>query len=263
MGFANPSFPPRVSAKPLEVITTLGLTTGLKIVLDAGDSNSYPGTGTKWLDLSGNGYDFDFGAGVAAPTFNGNAGRRSLSEYFSFDGGDVFNYDTTNETWMQNLHKDNATFTIAYWVQFGSLAVQRLSGTDGGTTTGFNTLINASGNAGFQVRNATVTVLSLNNATAVSAAAGWTFWAISLNEATGAGGGLWRTNNVTSTNTSTYVSPAAGNATFTFQIGAGGNSAAPMSNGSRMAEVMIWESVALTATNLLDVYNGTRGRFGV
>ena len=31
-------------------------TTGLVLSLDAGDKNSYPGTGTTWYDLSGNGY---------------------------------------------------------------------------------------------------------------------------------------------------------------------------------------------------------------
>jgi hypothetical protein len=41
--------------QPVEQIVT----DGLQLHLDAGDTNSYPGTGTTWYDLSGNGYDFN------------------------------------------------------------------------------------------------------------------------------------------------------------------------------------------------------------
>ena len=33
------------------------VTDGLTLLLDAGSENSYPGSGTTWTDLSGNGYD--------------------------------------------------------------------------------------------------------------------------------------------------------------------------------------------------------------
>jgi hypothetical protein len=49
---------------------------GLVIILDANDKNSYPGVGTSWYDLSGNGNHATL---VNSPTFN------SLG-YFTFDG---------------------------------------------------------------------------------------------------------------------------------------------------------------------------------
>ena len=45
------------------------VTSGLVLCLDAGNSKSYPGTGTTWTDLSGNGYN---GTLTNGPTFNSN-----------------------------------------------------------------------------------------------------------------------------------------------------------------------------------------------
>lgn len=55
------------------------VTDGLVLALDAGDINSYPGSGTTWYDLSGNGYD---APSVGSPTYN------SSTRSFSFDGID-------------------------------------------------------------------------------------------------------------------------------------------------------------------------------
>jgi hypothetical protein len=43
------------------------VTDGLVLSLDAGDRNSYPGSGTTWRDLSGNN---NSGSLVNGPTFN-------------------------------------------------------------------------------------------------------------------------------------------------------------------------------------------------
>jgi len=99
----------------IDAITTAGLTSGLQLALDAGDTNSYSGSGQSWLDTSGNGYDFfrgiTGGANSDDPTFNGTSGGISINEYWSFDGDDFFIYDSANETWMNNLHKNNAQWS--------------------------------------------------------------------------------------------------------------------------------------------------------
>lgn len=43
------------------------VTDGLLLVLDAGNRKSYPGSGTTWFDISGNGYNFTL---FNSPTFN-------------------------------------------------------------------------------------------------------------------------------------------------------------------------------------------------
>ena len=72
------------------------VTDGLVLCLNAADKNSYPGSGTTWTDISGNG---NSGTLTNGPTFNS-------SGYFSFDGVDDF-VDTS-----LNL---NQTMTINMW----------------------------------------------------------------------------------------------------------------------------------------------------
>ena len=57
-------------------------TNGLRVLLDATNSLSYPGTGTTWSDLSGYGNNFQ----VVASAFKGGAG--SMTGYFDFQGND-------------------------------------------------------------------------------------------------------------------------------------------------------------------------------
>lgn len=61
-GFAGPISP--VSSKYV-------VTRGLRVFLDAGDSRSYPGSGTTWSDLSGNGVNFTLRNSPNYSTANG------------------------------------------------------------------------------------------------------------------------------------------------------------------------------------------------
>lgn len=258
-------------ADMLTVIRKLGLSTGLKLCLDAGDGASYA-SGQSWLDLSGNGYDFFRGADGSAtatdPTFNGTAGRRSSGEYWSFDGGDYFTYDSANETWMQNIHKDNAKFTLATWLYVDSTtgaerSLAGLNGWNGGTGgTGIGWQLNNSTN-GIHVFCMNAGAFPLNSVSSlVPTANAWSFCAISLDEAVGSNGGRHFLNGTSSLFTSTYTSPSAGNASNTMTIGAnGGNNI--IDSGSRMASFMAWEGVALDGPQLQAIFQATRGKFGV
>jgi len=83
------------------------VTNGLVLYLDAGNRKSYPGSGTTWTDISGNG---NTGTLTNGPTFgSGNGGN------IVFDGvndflnlGQVFNYTTQS-------------FSFSCWVYFNSL----------------------------------------------------------------------------------------------------------------------------------------------
>lgn len=55
---------------------------GLVLDLDASDRNSYPGSGTTWFDLSGNGNNFTLYNGVSFSTTNGGI--------LTFDGADDY-----------------------------------------------------------------------------------------------------------------------------------------------------------------------------
>jgi len=91
------------------------VTSGLVLALDAADKNSYPGTGTTWKDLSGNGYDFTINAsayavsnGIPHMNFEGSYGiaKRivggSLSEVPSFANATMIAFSSilnSNANW--------------------------------------------------------------------------------------------------------------------------------------------------------------------
>jgi hypothetical protein len=249
------------------IIGRLGLSSGLRLCLDAGDAASYT-SGQSWLDRSGNGYDFFRGANNTAttddPTFNGSAGGLSVNEFFSFDGGDFFRYDTTNETWMNNLHKDGAKFTIIGWINTVSAAVaQPVFGNGQGvkTTVGIefggsnlNVLRLRIGNGGGAFARLAETAATLSFGT-------WIMVSVTVDEA--ATTGFLGVDTTITTFTSTYTSPSASNAGQTMEIGARGNANSPFANGSKIAAVMVWEGVALTSSQVQSVYGATRDRFGV
>jgi hypothetical protein len=254
--------------KFIDIIVALGLSANLRLCLDAGDADSYT-SGQSWLDRSGNGYDFFRGATNSAttddPAFNGSAGGLSASEYFSFDGGDYFRYDTTNETWMQNLHKNNAAWTWCAWVRITNTAtVRSFFGSNGGaqtTGTGVHIVANASENLSVRCVNSNSLVLQADSTLAIPTAQ-WTFAGISFNEAAGAGGSFFYCDGTGETFDGTYSSPSSGNASQTFEIGARGNGNGPLASGERMAGFMMWDA-ALSQANLTAIYNATRSRYGV
>lgn len=83
------------------------VTDGLVLCLDAANRRSYPGAGTIWTDLSGNGNN---GTLTNGPTFSGANGGSIV-----FDGVDDF----TSLSGTINL---GSTFTILSWVKLSTLA---------------------------------------------------------------------------------------------------------------------------------------------
>lgn len=263
----------RSGAALMATLTTAGLTTNLKLCLDAGDAASYdPGVQTdKWLDRSGGGYDFFRGSGTggdaADPTFTGAAGY--LPSYWNFDGGDYFTYNTTNETWMQNLHKNNAVFTVvAFYRQAGANEFNVFGDVTGASVTGMRVGVSNVGKPTFGVWNATANVTNKTADTGMSTTLDHMV-GLSLNEATGAGGGFFYSdgayNQVAAANTfdSTYTSPAAGNATATLNVAALGSGDACLASGDRLYCVAIWQGTALTKANMDTIWAAMRGRFGI
>ena len=77
------------------------VTTGLQLYLDAGQAASYPGTGTTWTDLSGNGRD---GTLTNGPT------------YSSADGGSIV-FDGTNDFVQCSGSVTATAATFVAWIR--------------------------------------------------------------------------------------------------------------------------------------------------
>lgn len=83
------------------------VTDGLVLCLDAGNRKSYPGSGTTWADLSGNGYNFTINAsaystagGIPHMNFEGSFGSAkrivggALSDVPNFSNGTIMVFST-------------------------------------------------------------------------------------------------------------------------------------------------------------------------
>lgn len=257
----------RRTGRMIDVINRVGLSSGLKLCLDAGDIASVTSSSaTKWLDRSGNGYDFYRGSGSgsdsADPTFNGAAGGQSKSEFYSSDGGDYFTYDTTNESWMNNIHKNSARFTLAFWAKF-STSIQALAGTINSKseigfqlyTDGAHVVFTVGPNAG------AVFDLDVNTGSDFHTGA-WKFIALSVNEASNSYLGC--VNATTFSGACTYTSPSSSAATNTLLLGAlPAPVALQLGSGDAFGFVGAWEGTHLTAANLTTLYGASRSKFGV
>lgn len=251
-----------------QAITAAGLTSNLQLCLDAGDAASYT-SGTKWLDRSGNGYDFFLGTDgtTDAPTLNGGAGNRGA--YWS-GVTKYFTYDTTNEVWMQNLHKDNAAFTCIY-IMYAAGTNPAAFGTSDGTVAtniGVSFYVASTSPPKIYVANGTGGAALEVNGDTTPAANAYHMVGVSLNEATGAGGGFLYTdgayNQVSASDTfnSAYSSPSASSATYKMNVAALGNGGTPLSANERLGAIAIWSS-ALTKANLDSIFALQRARYGI
>lgn len=240
----------------------LGLAANLRLCLDSGDAASLPAASTKWLDLSGNGYDFNFGATTAAPTINGAAGARSSSEYLSFDGGDSLDYDTTNEAWMETIHKAGATFTFVVWAYLISGLNQGIISThDGNTLVGFDFRVSTTLVPQLVVGNGSANT-TISGGTSVGGTGAWHMLALSLAEIVGANGAAFFDNGTFTLRTSTYTSPAASAAAIPMTLGRRNGASFPLTNTSRLAAILAWDR-ALTQDQLRSLFFASRGRFGI
>lgn len=83
------------------------VTNGLVLYLDAGNSKSYPGSGTVWNDLSGNGNN---GTLVNGPTYSG-ANKGSIV----FDGANDYISGGSNTVSINNA------ITISAWIRHSAI----------------------------------------------------------------------------------------------------------------------------------------------
>jgi hypothetical protein len=251
----------------IEAINSLGLQSGLELCLDAGAASSYDGSSQTWTDLSGNGYSFfrgtTSGSEGSDPTFNGVSGRQSSSEYFSYDGGDVFTISVSNPAWVNNLFKNNALGTVVLWSWFNTTAdFQNMIGCQG-TSGGFWYFsANPTNTFGFLAGDdAANTELSFTSTMTFTEDA-WQFLGFAVDEA----GNSHRLhlNGTSEEKTGTMPSPSVTNSNSPLKIGSGGTSSPtyPIESGGRVNCVAAW-SRALTATELSDLFGVMRGKFGV
>lgn len=256
-GVGNPTF--------MQMITTAGLTTNLKLCLDAGDIASWPGSGTKWLDTSGGGYDFYLGTNgsTSAPTFSGTPGAKTSNEYWS--GADkFFTYSAANASWMNAMSQPGTSFTFMILAYMGTGARRSFFGTMG-FPAGFDSIgilfgHRSSDTDGEFLENnglAAGAGLVQNTFNSLWSVNTWYFTGLACTYgASGSGyyneGSLGRTFNECPTGNSSSA------ATYTMQIGASGDNTQGMGSADRIACVAAWQGTRLTQANMDTLYTALK-----
>lgn len=242
------------------------VTNGLVLYLDAGNSKSYPGSGTVWNDLSGNGNN---GTLANGPTYS-SANKGSIV----FDG--VNDHCLLSNSSLISSSR-NTGFTISSWIySTNNTSLMALCGAGDNWSTGFNSLnlrINAS---------PTNTIQAGSVRAAVSTGSG------SLKILSGA----TNTNNITTNrwhhivvsvlpinnNISIYVNGASQSITYGLQQSPDSfaNFAAAFSVGSinfadtsmqqffggRISNFTFYNRI-FSASEILQNYNATKGRYNL
>ena len=216
------------------------VTSGLVLCLDAANSKSYPGSGTTWTDLSGNGNTGTLVNGVGYNS--GNLGS------LSFDGVD--DYVTTGKV----LVPITGQFHIEGWVYLNNTNTVKL----------FVTQYNNPDDAGrFQClfqSNGTISMFdgvgSMVGTSPSYSANVWTYVAFQRDSSNlcnifvnGTKATTGATDTTTLENTNTIIGTR------------GSNQAGTWFNG-RMSNVRIYNR-ALTATEIQQNFNATRSRYGI
>lgn len=254
-------------------ISRAGLTNDCKLILDAGDRDSFQplqANPQKWLDVSGNGEDFFLGATGSASTddfsFQGSPGSPNKNTYWIADGGDFFRYDTTPTTWMNNLHKDNARFSWFMLIFVPSNIASSMWSTRH-TSSGYGAVSNfviTTGQWNMIVLHASGEALRVTS-DAPFPFGKWVAIGGSINEPAGAGGSfLWRdgsyeTVSGASVFNATYTSPTTSDTNrFDIMGGLPGDSASP--SGTRIQAAAFWEGSTRTKKELDTLYSLVRSR---
>jgi hypothetical protein len=222
------------------------ITSGLSLCLDAANPRSYPGTGTIWNDVSGNG---NYGTLVNGPTYSTDAGG-----CFIFDG--VNDYATMGTLSTANYFTGD--FTISVWVMrltggptWGNVIGDYYTG---GVVAANQWQIMMSNGAAFTLyRHSTYVINGVSSGYAINQ------WINVVVTRIGAAITMYANGNSigTATDANTY-GVVAGN----LNIGVDGNNAAEPLSG-KIGNAMIYRTIGLTADQVAQNFNALRSRYGI
>ena len=213
------------------------VTSGLVLALDAGNTKSYPGSGTTWTDLTGQGR---------------NATWNSTYSYSSGNGGYI-----SSTYGYASLNIGNATYTslsFTGWFYFGGSATYAgiiFNRSGGGNTTGMS--FSQSGNALGYHWNDDASTYNYNSSGLTLPTNSWAFCGLSVSPTTA----IFYLNGSSSTRSYTHASTTVGANLNVFADSAGGRYLI-----GRVATAAMYSS-ALSVADFDQNYNALRGRFGL
>jgi prepilin-type N-terminal cleavage/methylation domain-containing protein len=228
-------------------INTLSIVTdGLVLHLDAGNPTSYPGTGTTWFDLSGQGNAGNLNNGVGYDSNNGgNLVFDGLNDYV--DIGRIPN--TGNST---------TSFSIAVWVYPSSTTGNIVSMSSQNPQGGWNMPPIAATGSNFRGKIWSNNYLFSSNSYTLN-----TWYYVVLVFDYQAGAQRFYVNSVIQNSQSSvsYSSSGMDNYIYLGQSNPGADNTGMFTG--RISNIQIYGNKSLTATEIQQNYNALRGRYGL
>jgi hypothetical protein len=222
------------------------VTNGLILCLDAANPKSYPGSGINWSDLSGNGNN---GTLTNGPTFDsGNNGS------IKFDG--VNDYINTNASGTINLNQG----TICCWCKYDSIGApspfsNKVAVGYGGNETDTGFLLYSQGNRGLEFAAIEMGNPNLGRTASLQYLGKW----------------IYQVGTYSSESVRLYINgmlgasstPTGPSMTSSSPFWIGGEFNRPSFQFIGNIASVQYYNRALTASEVLQNYNATKGRFGL
>jgi hypothetical protein len=216
------------------------VTDGLVLALDAGNTKSYPGSGTTWNDLSGNNYS---GSLTNGPTFDSANGGNIV-----FDGTN--DYIETNASGVVNLTEG----TVCCWCRYDTITTNRVAVSYGGNDIDNGWLLQNEGSRKIEFGT------FRTSGTATLGAANSTQYI---------GQWIYQVGTYNLTSTKLYINGvlvnsvvSSGSIPAATTLWIGGETGRSFYLDGNVAIVKYYNRT-LTAEEVLQNYNATRGRYGV
>jgi hypothetical protein len=237
------------------------VTDGLVLALDAGNHMSYPGSGTTWTDLSGNGNN---GTLTNNPAFSGEAGGilnfNEVTNYVSISDSSTLNVTATRtwEFWLR--FTDFAGTSLMYWYSHNTFkadnSINLFVGENSGNAYAYRLACQFRTNASNEIESHTTdavdTILSdgkLHQITIVRTGAVTVNFYID--------GVQWATSYILQAG-----APAEINPTGVLEIGRRSDANVDRYFGGDIGKLLEYNR-ALSASEILQNYNATKGRYGL
>ena len=214
---------------------------GLVLALDAGNTKSYPGSGTTWNDLSGN-------------TFNGSLFN---SPTFNSDNAGSIVFDGSNDYVIADLPSINSAHTVMLWI-YANNGLPTITGSSTGRVTPLKG--NGHWNPGIwlgnnKIRGHAATKYSDYTGISWSAAA----WHLIGQVYNGTSLDLIVDGEVVTPTLTANYSPGVPSQVL---IGIENIGTSTTAFDGKISNVQLFDR-ALTASEVLQNYNATKGRFGL
>jgi len=214
------------------------VTDGLVLAFDAGNTKSYPGSGTTWSDISGKGNN---GTLTNGPTYNSNDGA------LVFDGSN----DEIDCGSSDDFAFGTGDFTIEFWCNpdvLGTKGIISISPDGSFSSTNWQFRYNSS-----KVRWIYSSTANITSSSTVSVGE-WTHVVT-----TRSGTALTLYINAVSEATGTSSANLSDNGTL--RIGRNRDGSAHFDG--KISNVKLYKGKGLTASEVLQNFNATRGRYGI